>query len=510
MNFPRIAAGLALAALLRLAPAGAAEPMTYEEYGRVRHAYPYVFELTHGKGALLVFGAAHTTDPSDPQVARIAELWRKFRPTLALNEGGDPPALADAAEAVRRFAEGGFLRHLAARDGVPVRTFEPALAEEAGALRARFSEERIKLFYALRQAAQYRRQKNDTPVEEFIGFVLDYYLGRQAGLQGPPRNAAELEQSCARHFPALLDWREVPAEWFDPTRPLYFTNEIARETGHFRDRHIVRLLVDEVKKGERVFVVIGGTHAVMQERALASALARDRLVTIDTRPGVTTSFYFMKREGAKAAVILLPGGAGTIGFKGGAPTSTNFVVRSRDLFAGRGLHVAVLGRPSDVEDMDGSFRVSPAHLEDLRRVVAWLRRELGAAVWLVGTSRGSVSATAAAIGLGGRELAGVVLTSSVTNGKLRGAAVLEQDLEAIRIPVLVVHHQDDACRFCPVHEALEIAPRLSGAPVKKAVIVSGGAEPRGDPCEPLHHHGFVGIEREVVDLVAAWIAQPAP
>jgi hypothetical protein len=265
---------LLTAALFALAPVAprAAELMTIEAYGKVTHVYPYILEFSVPPGALLYFGAAHSNDPAGAQVARIEALWKSFRPTLAFNEGGDPPALPDARDAVLRFAEAGLVRHLGARDGVPVRNLEPPLAEEARALRERFSEERIKVFYALRQAAQYRRQKNDTTVEEFMDFVLQFYLARQAGLEGPPRNVAELGRSAAAMFPTLPDWRKVPAEWFDPTRSHYFTNEVARDSLRFRDGHIVRLLEREVRRGERVLAVIGGTHVVMQEPVLSEAL----------------------------------------------------------------------------------------------------------------------------------------------------------------------------------------------------------------------------------------------
>lgn len=42
----------------------------------------------------------------------------------------------------------------------------------------------------------------------------------------------------------------------------------------------------------------------------AGTFAEDRLVKIDTRPGVSVSFWYMKRPDASATVVLLPGGAG--------------------------------------------------------------------------------------------------------------------------------------------------------------------------------------------------------
>lgn len=234
----------------------------------------------------------------------------------------------------------------------------------------------------------------------------------------------------------------------------------------------------------------------------------DNLIKIDTRPGVTVSFYKMKREGAKATIILLPGGSGGIGLKNGIPTSNNFLVRSRDLFAANGFDVAVVGKPSDKDDLDGSFRISAEHIEDLRRVVAFIKKESGLPVWVVGTSMGTISATALATAVGKEEVSGIVLTSSVTKKKI--GAVTGQKLESIRLPVLVVHHEFDECKICVPGEVSQIIKGLKNAPIKKEVYVKGGANPRGNPCEALHWHGFIGMEKEVVDLISDWIKNPRP
>lgn len=237
--------------------------------------------------------------------------------------------------------------------------------------------------------------------------------------------------------------------------------------------------------------------------------AADRLVTIDTRPGVKVGYWLMPREGAKATLMLLPGGEGGIGYKGGVPTSDNFLVRSRDLFAGQGFNVAIVGKPSDRSDLDGFFRASAAHVEDLRAVIERLRKDLGQPVWLVATSRGTISAAAAAIALDPSLLAGIVLTSSVTQGA-RAMPVPSLALSEIRIPVLMVHHRRDACPSCQPHDAPYIVSRLTRAPVKKLVMLDGGSGARGDPCEPWHWHGFVGMESEAVGVVADWIRNPVP
>jgi hypothetical protein len=239
------------------------------------------------------------------------------------------------------------------------------------------------------------------------------------------------------------------------------------------------------------------------------ASGADRLVSIDTRPGVRVAYWLMEREGASATLVLLPGGSGSIGMKEGVPTSANFLVRSRDLFAASGFNVAIVGRPSDKDDMDPAFRSSASHVEDLRLVVERLRKDLGKPVWLVGTSRGTISAAAAAIALEPSSLAGVVLTSTITTGR-RSGSVPDLALSKVRVPVLVVHHRLDACRSCDPREVGRVIDGLTHASVKKLVLLDGGGGASGDPCEALHYHGYIGMEKEAVDAIVGWIRNPSP
>src|SRR6185312_8215825 len=130
-----------------------------------------------------------------------------------------------------------------------------------------------------------------------------------------------------------------------------------------------------------------------------AAGAADRLLKIESRPGVTISYWMMERPDAKATLLLIPGGGGGIGLRGGAPHSQNFLIRSRDFFAGAGYNVALLGKPTDRPELDAQYRAGDDHVTDVRAVVAKLSADYGKPVWIVGTSLGSISAAAAAVGM---------------------------------------------------------------------------------------------------------------
>lgn len=249
--------------------------MTFEEYAAVPlPPMPYILVLTADPGPLFYFGTRHTFDPNDWQIRAIEDYWHQFHPSLALNEGGDPPVLESREAMVQRFGEAGLVRFLAKASGIPVRSLEPPPHQERALLLTDFSVEQVKVFYVLRGVVQFRKSRNDERVEGFVERVVRG-LSREPGLEGPPCSLAEFEQSYARLFSAPPDWKVVPEDWFDPviSRPQPYTNRLSRRLSEFRDRHMAKLLISEVKQGNRVFAVVGGSHVIMQEHALRAALA---------------------------------------------------------------------------------------------------------------------------------------------------------------------------------------------------------------------------------------------
>jgi pimeloyl-ACP methyl ester carboxylesterase len=239
------------------------------------------------------------------------------------------------------------------------------------------------------------------------------------------------------------------------------------------------------------------------------AHAAERVVDIPTRPGVTQRFLYLAPEKPRAAAILFVGGAGNPGIQDSGAMSRlggNFLARTRGSFVAEGIAVALVDAPSDVADLH-RFRTTPEHIADVGFVIAWLRRETGVPVWLVGTSRGTQSAAYVATRLSGTQGPdGVVLTSTILADR-RDVPVPAMAVERIAVPVLLVHHVGDGCRACPFGQVEPLLRQLRAAPRKEIVAVTGG-EDTGDPCGAQGHHGYRGREAEVVARIAGWITGP--
>ena len=239
------------------------------------------------------------------------------------------------------------------------------------------------------------------------------------------------------------------------------------------------------------------------------------LVSIQTSRGATQAFILIKPNNPVASVILFAGGNGALGLKSASSMkwgAGNFLVRTRDKFAAHNFMVAVIDAPSDQQQgMNAIFRMSRAHAGDIGAVAAYLKKQAGAPVWLVGTSMGTFSAAGGAIAAKGID--GLVLTSTITRAKPEWKiaqshrdGVASMALPKIVVPTLIVSHRKDACKLTPAADAPKLSKRLTKASKVEIALLDGGDPPQSDPCEAKSQHGYLGIEAEAVNAIAKFVS----
>lgn len=238
-----------------------------------------------------------------------------------------------------------------------------------------------------------------------------------------------------------------------------------------------------------------------------------KIISIETRSGTEQLFDLIKPENnlePTASIILFVGGGGYLEMdKQEWKNKGNFLARTRTLFRDNNFAVAVVDAPSEFrvkEGMPAKFRTSSEHVSDIDEVIKFMKKRFKKPVWLIGTSRGTLSASY--IGINSKEkIDGVVLTSSVSKANKEGTLrpITELNLENLSVPTLVVHHEDDGCYVSPAIGARKIYEQL-GASKKEIKLFSGGKE-KDKPCKGISHHGFFKIEKEVVDYISDFIKE---
>jgi hypothetical protein len=188
-----------------------------------------------------------------------------------------------------------------------------------------------------------------------------------------------------------------------------------------------------------------------------------------------------------ASVILMPGSDGHIEAGPGGSIGhlkNNQLVRTREAYLAKGLAVLVV-------DADVNLAQAVDYMAKIKRPVT-----------VIGTSRGTLRA-AQGIAAGAKPDA-LVLSSgflSPASGKPN------ENVEAIlgtpeRLPkTLIIHHRHDECRFT---QPAGVAPFIAWSGGKARVVWLDGGSAQGDPCRAKSHHGFLGLDDQVVALAAAF------
>ncbi len=187
------------------------------------------------------------------------------------------------------------------------------------------------------------------------------------------------------------------------------------------------------------------------------------------------------------ALVLLAGGDGNIGVgaDGSIAREGNPLVRTRAAYAARGFAVLV-----------------PDCCVDVAAAVDYMGRY--GKVTLVGTSRGTQRA-ARGIAAGARP-ARLVLTSGFLSDASgdRDNAIAILGSPAALPPTLIVHHRHDECNKTSPDG---VAPFLAWAGGRARVVWLDGGASEGNLCDAFAHHGFNGIDGQVVGVVSGFAAR---
>ena len=245
----------------------------------------YTYTLDNGSRRLTFFGSQHLYDPSHPMFSEIKGLFEKEKPDMVYIEGweqinhqkedvrkmGKETSFEDAA----REGESHFTLKLAVDAVADFESPEPHHAAEiAHLLDQGFSHEEVYNFYAYRQIGQFQQQHENSDAESCKEY-MSRYLDRFA--RDSNWSEEELQSYRDKLFAELDLTGDIYSQQTDPIpwddRPQTRLNDIARASGRFRDEYIFERIVEGLKTHDRIFVVYGSAHAVVQEPALRALFA---------------------------------------------------------------------------------------------------------------------------------------------------------------------------------------------------------------------------------------------
>jgi len=245
--------------------------------------------------------------------------------------------------------------------------------------------------------------------------------------------------------------------------------------------------------------------ALMPSSFSLAADPGDGVIDLRLSSGGHQRVLYIAPASPRAALVMLPGGAGDVGLErdGDIRHGHNFLIRTRDAWVGKGYAVLI---PDwvDRESLRGR-RSSPEYAAIVNDLIAYARKQSSAPVFLLGTSQGSIAAANGAAHAQPGSLAGVILTESVSVLGGSHETVFDAGLADIRVPALVIANREDRCDVAPPDAAPTIGAAMIHSPDVQNIEVSGGVDRSKKACGSLTPHGYYGIEDKVVDIISAWI-----
>lgn len=242
-----------------------------------RRKIPYIYSLENQGQILCYFGSKHVSDPKHPQIEFIHEKWNEFfnkvqnNKAVVIHEGNvNEGSQLSIEQAIEQSSESGAIVYWAKKAQVSCFRPEPTIATEAGELLKEFSKDYIFYFFMMRGIATWLRKIVLGNFDEYIAKNIQRY---QKELDWPDFDFSfesaivnVHKKIFAQEF-GLEDSdfiRKIPS----PAYKISIINGVAQRSSKIRDVAILKHIGDYWEKGYNIFIVYGGSHAKMQERAL--------------------------------------------------------------------------------------------------------------------------------------------------------------------------------------------------------------------------------------------------
>jgi hypothetical protein len=210
---------------------------------------------------------------------------------------------------------------------------------------------------------------------------------------------------------------------------------------------------------------------------------------------------------AKATLVFIPGGEGSRGVKPDWNTNHgyfsiyHFNVMLRNLSDPKNssgtFNVVIFDNPKELLTSNhwSSARTSQEHLSRVEDVIRYYKEKLGKPVWLMGHSMGSISITEVYKRIQGNksdDLVGGLILSGGVNG-------ISLNYATTKLPVLVLHHENDECIGNTPGNAKSIYSKLreAGNLSAELVLINAGSRAldSNNPCRSGYHMYYAaGLE----------------
>jgi hypothetical protein len=237
------------------------QTLEYSELEKLDIQLPFVKQYGKEK-QLLVYGSYHTSDPTDSEVVNIEQTFLNFNPDLLLYEG-DGISFGKTKRESLEYFEMGLVLYLADSLKIKAINIEPNSKDKYDYLLSKYPKNQV-LLSILGLQITMMQAVNENFQNKYPIMIKD--LIREGF------SLTKEEQSIEYFYKIYKDFYKIEFSYenFDPNTiqaksNKTILNEINQVSNKFRDQHILALVNDKLKNYNKIYLQIGGWHAIVCE-----------------------------------------------------------------------------------------------------------------------------------------------------------------------------------------------------------------------------------------------------
>jgi hypothetical protein len=239
---------------------------------------PYIINISEGKKQLVFIGCDHNTDTTHAQFKSIDSLFKKLKPQIAFNEGGqirDSIHFKSINDAIQKDGETGVLKFLC--DNANIKMFNGDMKDSAEftVTTAKHPKEEMYLYYAIeRIAVPYKYGSYGTDSFEIVYNRLAPIYFSNFPLSKSEKSFDAFKNSYKKQLNADFNIADFDIEAFDYINDNCKFCAIGRTSKEVRDSVLLSKIETAFIDKDRIIVTFGHGHALALEPALTEMMKK--------------------------------------------------------------------------------------------------------------------------------------------------------------------------------------------------------------------------------------------
>ena len=234
-----------------------------------------VYENQLNGKQLIYFGEQHGNDPKNHRFDKITAYFKKFKPDILLNEGGqinDTIHYTSKSNAIKDLGTLGLLKYIADQNNIQVKNADCPDSVEVGLLLKKFKKDNILFSFVLQRFLPQFIQSHDKKKKlklEYNNFVTNYLIKRCLFDLTKKESSWDYFNSLYLRYNGKI----FSIDHFDLSESEKYNEknifgEIARTSMQIRDSVILTNIYNTFKKYDKIMVVFGALHLIAEKPTL--------------------------------------------------------------------------------------------------------------------------------------------------------------------------------------------------------------------------------------------------